>query len=141
MSNSGLDLGKSLQVSFAGMNAQGTRLRVIAENLANASSEAQTPGGQPYQRKIVTFQSVLDKTIGATTVKVAHIIPGSGSFERRYDPSHPGADAEGYVLTPNVNPLMEMMDMREAQRSYQANLDTIDAAKTMISRTIDLLRG
>lgn len=136
-----MDLAKSLQISFAGMNAQGTRLRVIAENLANADSTAQTPGGEPYRRKVVTFKSVLDKSLGADTVKVAHIMPDSGNFQRRYDPSHPGADAEGYVLTPNVNPLMEMMDMREAQRSYQANLDTIDAAKSMISRTIDLLRG
>jgi flagellar basal-body rod protein FlgC len=135
-----MDLEKSLQASFAGMNAQGTRLRVIAENLANADSAAQTPGGEPYRRKVVTFKSVLDKTTGATTVKVARIVGGGGEFERRYDPSHPGADAEGYVLMPNVNPLLELMDMREAQRSYQANLDTIDAAKTMISRTIDLLR-
>ncbi len=136
-----MDLQTSLQLSFAGMNAQGTRLRVIAENLANADSTAQTPGGQPYRRQVVTFQSVLDHASGATSVKVARIMPGGGTFERHYDPGNPGADAEGYVLKPNVNPLMELMDMREAQRSYQANLDTIDAAKTMISRTIDLLRG
>jgi flagellar basal-body rod protein FlgC len=137
----GQDLIKSLQVSFAGMNAQGTRLRVLSENLANAESTAQAPGGEPYRRKVVTFQSVLDKTIGATSVKVSRFVPGGGQFERRFDPGNPGADAEGYVLMPNVNPLLELMDMREAQRSYQANLDTIDAAKTMISRTIDLLRG
>jgi flagellar basal-body rod protein FlgC len=136
-----MDLEKSLQLSFAGMTAQGTRLRVIAENLANADSTAQTPGGEPYRRKVVTFQSVFDKTLDATTVKATHIRPGSGEFERRFDPANPGADAEGYVLMPNVNPLMELMDMREAQRSYQANLDTIDAAKSMISRTIDLLRS
>jgi len=136
-----MDLQTSLQLAFAGMNAQGTRLRVIAQNLANAQSTAQTPGGEPYRRQVVTFKSVLDKSIGATTVKVAHIEPGGGDFERIYDPGNPGADAEGYVLKPNVNPLMELMDMHEAQRSYQANLDTIDAAKTMISRTIDLLRS
>jgi flagellar basal-body rod protein FlgC len=135
-----MDLEKSLQISFAGMAAQGTRLRVVAENLANAESAAQTPGGEPYHRKVVTFKSVLDRTLGATTVKVGRIAPGSGQFERRYDPSHPAANADGYVLMPNVNPMMELMDMREAQRSYQANLDTIDAAKAMISRTIDLLR-
>ncbi|HKW54949.1 MAG TPA: flagellar basal body rod protein FlgC [Stellaceae bacterium] len=135
-----MDLEKSLQASFAGMNAQGTRLRVIAENLANANSAAQTPGGEPYRRKVVTFKSMLDKSTGATTVKVARIVAGGGEFERRFDPGNPGADAEGYVLMPNVNPLLELMDMREAQRSYQANLDTIDAAKAMISRTIDLLR-
>ena len=136
-----MDLQTSLQLSFAGMSAQGTRLRVIAENLANADSTAQTPGGEPYQRQVVTFKSVLDKTIGASTVKVDRIMPGAGEFARRYDPAHPGADAEGYVQMPNVNPLMELMDMREAQRSYEANLNTIDAAKSMISRTIDLLRG
>ena len=137
----GMDLDKSMQVAFAGLNAQGTRLRVVAENLANADSTAQTPGGEPYRRKVVTFQSMLDKSLGATTVKVSRVMPGQGEFGRHYDPANPGADAEGYVLTPNVNPLMEMMDMREAQRSYQANLNTIDAAKSMISRTIDLLRG
>jgi flagellar basal-body rod protein FlgC len=136
-----MDLQKSLQISFAGMNAQGTRLRVIAENLANAESTSPTPGGEPYRRKVVTFQSVFDKSVGASSVKVSHIKPGGGDFERKYDPGNPGADAEGYVLKPNVNPLLELMDMREAQRSYQANLDTIDAAKSMISRTIDLLRG
>jgi flagellar basal-body rod protein FlgC len=136
-----MDLQKSLQISFAGMNVQGTRLRVIAENMANADSTSPVPGGQPYQRKVVTFQSVLDKSLGAKTVKVARIMPGGGDSQRRYDPGNPGADAQGYVLMPNVNPLTELMDMREAQRSYQANLDTIDAAKSMISRTIDLLRN
>jgi flagellar basal-body rod protein FlgC len=134
-----MDLEQSLQLSFAGMAAQGTRLRVVSENLANADSTAQTPGGEPYRRKVVTFKSVLDKSIGATSVKVDRIVAGSGEFERHYDPAHPGADAEGYVLMPNVNPLAELLDMREAQHSYQANLDAIDAAKQMISRTINLL--
>jgi len=134
-----MDLEKSLQISFAGMAAQGTRLRVVSENLANADSTAQTPGGEPYRRKVVTFKSVLDKSIGAMSVKVDRIAAGSGEFERRYDPSHPAADAEGYVLMPNVNPIAELLDMREAQHSYQANLDAIDAAKQMISRTINLL--
>ena len=134
-----MSLDKSLQVSFAGLNAQSTRLRVIAENLANAESAPQAPGGEPYRRKVVSFKSVLDKSIGATSVKVDRIVAGSGEFERRYDPSHPGADAEGYVLMPNVNPIAELMDMREAQHSYQANLDAIDAAKQMISRTVNLL--
>jgi flagellar basal-body rod protein FlgC len=136
-----MDLQKSIAISFAGLNAQGTRLRVIAENLANADSTATTPGGEPYRRKVVTFQSVLDKSIGVTSVKVAHIKPGVGDFSRHYEPSNPNADADGYVLKPNVNPLVELQDLREAQHSYQANLDTIEAAKNMISRTIDLLRG
>jgi flagellar basal-body rod protein FlgC len=136
-----MDLQTSLQLSFAGMNAQGTRLRVISENLANADSTSQTPGGEPYQRQVVTFQSVLDHSLGATSVRVSRIMPGGGPFQRKYDPGNPGADSQGYVLEPNVNPLMELMDMREAQRSYQANVDAITAAKSMISRTIDLLRG
>ena len=135
-----MDLQTSLQLSFAGMSAQSTRLRVIAENLANADSTAQTPGGAPYRRQVVTFKSVLDKTTGATTVKVSRIVSGGGEFERRYDPSHPGADAEGYVLMPNVNPLVEMMDMREAQRSYEANMDVITTSRQMVAKTLDLLK-
>ncbi|HZB90636.1 MAG TPA: flagellar basal body rod protein FlgC [Stellaceae bacterium] len=136
-----MDLQTSLELSFAGMDAQGTRLRVIAGNLANADSTSQTPGGAPYQRQVVTFKSVLDRSLGAETVKVAHIEPAGGTFQRKYDPGNPGADAQGYVLMPNVNPLVEMMDMREASRTYQANVDAITAAKSMISRTIDLLRS
>ncbi|SRR5487761_1277190 len=136
-----MDLNTSLQLSFAGMSAQSTRLRVVAENLANADSTAQTPGGSPYRRQVVTFQSIFDKSLGATSVKIGHILPGGGQFNRSYDPGNPGADAQGYVLKPNVNPLMELMDMHEAQQSYQANLDAIDAAKTMISRTISLLNA
>jgi flagellar basal-body rod protein FlgC len=136
-----MDLVKSLRVSAAGLAAESTRLRVVAENLANADSMAQTPGGEPYRRKVVSFGSMLDRTIGMNTVRVTKIGTAAGDFERRYDPSHPAADQDGYVLLPNVNPLIELNDMREAQRSYQANLNVIDAAKTMISRTIDILRG
>jgi flagellar basal-body rod protein FlgC len=136
-----MDLQTSQEIAYAGMSAQTTRLRVIAENLANSESTAQTPGGQPYQRQVVTFKSVFDKSLGATSVKVGEIRPGGGKFERSYDPGNPGADAEGYVLKPNVNPMMELMDMHEAQRSYQANLDTISAVNTMVNRTIDLLRS
>jgi flagellar basal-body rod protein FlgC len=136
-----MDLVKSLRISASGLSAQSTRLRVVAENLANAESAAQVPGGEPYRRKVVSFASTLDRTIGAQTVKISRIGPAAGDFERRYDPSHPAADADGYVLMPNVNPLIEMADMREAQRSYQANLAVIDAAKTMIGRTIDLLQS
>ena len=136
-----MDLMKSLRVSAAGLAAESTRLRVVAENLANADSVAQTPGGEPYRRKVVSFGSMLDRTIGVNTVRVTKIGAATGDFERRYDPSHPAADQDGYVLLPNVNPLIELNDMREAQRSYQANLNVIDAAKTMISRTIDILHG
>jgi flagellar basal-body rod protein FlgC len=136
-----MSLTTTMQISAAGLSAQSSRLRVIAENLANSDSTSTTPGGEPYRRKIITFKSALDQTLGAQTVRVAAIKPAGGDFARRYDPGHPAADADGYVLMPNVNPLVEVMDMREAQRSYSANLTVIDAAKAMIGHTIDLLHG
>lgn len=136
-----MDLKNSIFVAASGMKAQGTRLRVISENLANVDSLSQTPGGEPYRRKILTFSNVLDREIGADTVRVKNIMPDKGDFELRYDPAHPAANSEGYVLTPNVNSLVEMTDMREAQRSYEANLNIIEVSKGMLSRTLDLLRG
>lgn len=136
-----MDLGKSISIAAAGLNAQSTRLRVVSENLANADSIATTPGGDPYRRKVVTFRAALDRAIGAQSVKVSSVKPVPGDFERRFDPGHPGADPEGYVRMPNVNSLIELTDMREAQRSYQANLSVIEAAKNMLSRAIDLLHG
>ena len=136
-----MDLTKTMQIAAAGMAAQSTRLRVVSENLANADSTAQVPGGDPYRRKVVTFRSTLDRALGAETVQVAGVKPAPGEFERRYNPAHPAADKDGYVKMPNVNPLIEVMDMREAQRSYQANVSVIDAAKAMIGRTLDILQG
>ena len=136
-----MDFDATIRVAASGLTAQGSRLKVIAENLANADSTGTTPGAEPYRRKIVTFRSVLDKTTGADLVKTGATQTAGGDFERRYDPSHPAADAQGYVMMPNVNPLLEMMDMREAQRSYEANLNVIDAARNMLSRAIDLLHG
>ncbi|MFY7778790.1 MAG: flagellar basal body rod protein FlgC [Elstera sp.] len=135
-----MNLKDAMQISAAGMRAQGQRLRVISENLANADSTAQTPGGEPYRRKIMTFKNVLDRSINADMVRVNKIMPDSKDFELKYDPSHPAANAEGYVLRPNVNSLVEMSDMREAQRSYEANLSVIETSKAMLSRTIGLLR-
>jgi len=135
-----MDLVKAIKISASGMKAQGVRLRVISENLANANSLAETPGGDPYRRKLVSFKEVLDKSMGAETVAVNKIEFDQSEFNKRYDPTHPAADKDGYVATPNVNSLIEMMDMREAQRSYSANLDMIDTSKRMIERTIDLLR-
>ena len=132
-----MDLVKTLRISAAGMQAQGTRMRTISENLANADSLASEPGGQPYRRKMVTF----DKQIGAEMVKADKVVTDKAEFKKRYDPSHPAADAEGYIQTPNVNPLIEVMDLRQAQRSYEANLNVIETSKTMLLRTIDLLRG
>jgi flagellar basal-body rod protein FlgC len=135
-----MNLKDAMQISAAGMRAQGQRLRVISENLANADSTSQTPGGEPYRRKIMTFKNVLDRSINADMVRVNKIMPDSKDFELKYDPSHPAANAEGYVLRPNVNSLVEMSDMREAQRSYEANLSVIETSKAMLSRTIGLLR-
>ncbi len=136
-----MDLIKALKISAAGMKAQGVRLRVIAENMANAESGAAEPGGEPYRRKVVTFKNVLDRTFGARKVEINKITVDRSDFKKNYDPTHPGADADGYVLTPNVNTMVEMMDMREAQRSYSANLSVIEASKTMLMRTVDILRN
>lgn len=136
-----MDLMNSMAASAAGMKVQGTRLRVIAENLANANSTAPSPGDLPYRRKVVLFQNALDKEMGAEMVSVKKIDVDRSDFQRRYDPGHPSADADGYVLLPNVNSLVESMDMREAQRSYEANLSTLDASRQMIMRTVDLLRS
>jgi len=134
------DLQKSSTVALAGMKAQTERLRAIAENLANADSLAQTPGGAPYQRKVVTFKSELDRANDLTTVVVGSVRADHSDFQRRYDPKHPAADSDGYVLAPNVNPMIEMMDMREAQRSYEANLNVITVSRSLLSQTVQLLR-
>ena len=134
------DLLKTLRISSAAMKAQGTRLRVIAENIANADSLAQGPGRDPYRRKIVTFKNELDRSIGVRTVAVDKIKTDDSEFDKRFDPNHPAADADGYVLIPNVNTLIEMMDMKEAQRSYEANLNVIKSSKAMLQGTIDILK-
>src|SRR5690349_3936367 len=118
-----MDLETAIRVAASGLSAQSGRLRVISENLANADSTGTTPGAEPYRRKIVTFHSVLDKALGVATVALGKPQTAGGDFERKYDPAHPAADAQGYVMVPNVNPMLEMMDMREAQRSYEANLN------------------
>ncbi len=135
-----MDLIKSIRISAAGMQAQGTRLRVISENIANSDSLAERPGEQPYRRKLVTFKNVLDRQLQAHRVKIDKFVPDRSQFPKKYEPSHPAADANGYVDLPNVKPLVEMMDMREAQRSYEANLSVIEVSKRMLMRTIDLLR-
>ena len=135
------DLLKTLSISAAGMKVQGTRLRVISENIANANSLPAAPGQEPYRRKVITFKNVLDRSLGVETVRVDRIRPDLSDFQRRYMPDHPAADAEGYVQVPNVNTLIEMMDMREAQRSYEANLAVIRTSRRMLQQTIDVLRG
>ena len=122
------------------MKVQGTRLRVISENLANADSLPTGPGKSPYRRKNIQFQNVLDRELGLNLVKVKKIGVDKSEFNRRFDPSHPAADEKGYVQTPNVKTLIEVMDMREAQRSYEANLTAIRTARSMMRQTISLLR-
>ncbi len=135
-----MDLTDSLFVSAAGLKAQGERLKIISQNLANVDSLATTPGGDPYRRKMVTFRQALDRELGLKTVQIDRVIEDRSEFQKRLDPAHPAADADGYVKLPNVNALIELADMREAQRSYEANLKAIEASRTMLQRTIDILR-
>ena len=135
-----MDLEKALDISASGMQAQTTRLRVIAENLANQDTTGSDPKTGPYRRKTVTFANTMDHALGANVVSVKTIGTDRTELPRRYDPSHPAADQTGYVRTPNVNPFVEMMDMRDAQRTYNANLSVMQVARGMLSRTIDLLK-
>ena len=134
------DLLKTLRISASGMKAQGTRLRVVSENVANADSLPTQPGQNPYRRKVVTFKNELDRAIGVDTVRIDKVKTDLSEFKKKFDPSHPAAGPDGYVLAPNVNSLVEMMDMREAQRSYEANLNVIKSSKSMLQQTINLLR-
>ena len=134
------DLTSSTEIAAKGMKAQATRLRVISENLANADSTSEVPGGEPYRRKLVTFRNQLDHALEADTVKVKKITQDMSKLPSKYDPTHPGADDKGYVLMPNVNPLTEMMDMREAQRSYEANMNVITTSRQMVAKTLELLK-
>ena len=133
------DILKTLRISGAGMKVQGERLRVIAENVANANSLPQKPGELPYRRQVLTFKNVLDRKTGMDVVEVDRVRPDRSEFGKRFDPNHPAADMDGYVLTPNVNTLIEMTDMREAQRSYEANLNVIRSSKSMLGNTINIL--
>jgi flagellar basal-body rod protein FlgC len=131
---------KAMQVATSGMMAQNIRVRVISQNIANADSLATDPGGKPYQRQTVSFKNVMDRASGVEVVEIGNIGVDRSEFGRQFDPGHPAADANGYVLLPNVKPMIEMVDLRQAQRSYEANLRVIDVTRTMVSRTIDLLR-
>lgn len=135
------DFTSSLGIAASGLHAQTARMRVIAENLANADSAGKTPGEDPYRRRIPTFKAAYDSEIGGTTVEVGRLAYDTTDFQTRFEPGHPAADANGYVRYPNVDPLIEAMDMREAQRTYEANLNVITATRQMLSRTLDILRG
>ncbi len=131
----------AMQISASGMRTQGTRIRVITENVANANTTGQTPGSDPYRRQTITFKNEMDRELGIRKVEVDEIGEDrTTAFELRYMPDHPAANEEGYVKMPNVKTMIEMMDIREAQRSYEANLGMIEQSRTMVLRTIDLLR-
>ena len=134
-----MDFSKSMAVMASGLRAQSQRMKIIAENIANANSTATTQGGDPYRRKIATVNSDFDRELGANLVKAGKPITDNSDFRTRYDPGNPLADAKGYVKLPNVDALVEIMDMREAQRSYEADLTAMDATKSMMARTVDLL--
>ena len=134
------NLSVSADIAVSGMKAQSERLRIISENMANADSIGIRPGEDPYRRQVVTFKDYIDKETGAKMVKVDKVVPDESQFPLKYDPNHPAANAEGYVAMPNVNPLIEMMDLEEAQRSYDANLSMMQTAREMNSKVLDLLK-
>jgi flagellar basal-body rod protein FlgC len=135
-----MDLSKALNISASGMSAETTRLRVIAENLANQDTTGTSPATPPYRRKTVMFGNQMDRELGMELVKVKQIGHDNSALPVRYDPGHPAADARGYVRTPNVNSFVELMDMREAERSYSANLSVMETTRGMLTRTIEMLK-
>jgi flagellar basal-body rod protein FlgC len=134
------DLNQAMAVSASGMDAQASRLRVIAENIANQDTTGTSPGADPYRRKTVTFENALDKAMGVDTVRIKKVGVDESALQQRYDPAHPAADAQGYVKLPNVNSFIEVMDMKEAERTYSANLSVMQAVRGMVNRTIDILK-
>jgi flagellar basal-body rod protein FlgC len=135
-----MDLQKAMMTSAAGLRAQSIRMRVISENIANSDSIASSPGADPYRRKLVTFKSELDRELGLERVKAEDIKFDKSSFGQKYDPGNPAADAAGYVKTTNVNGLIEAMDMQQAQRTYQSNLNALEGSRRMATLTLELLR-
>ena len=135
------DFVRSMGIATSGLRAQSGRMRVISENIANADSTAASAGGDPYRRKVPTFSSELDRTLDAKVVSLGKVVPDSTAFRIKHEPSNPAADAAGNVKYPNVNSLVEMTDMRDAQRSYEANLNVISATRRMISLTLNILKS
>jgi flagellar basal-body rod protein FlgC len=136
-----MDFLKSMQIAASGLRAQAGRMRVISENIANADSTPASPGADPYRRKVPTFTSEFDRALDARTVGIGKVRTDTSDFRLKYEPGHPAADANGNVKYPNVNALVEMTDMRDAQRSYEANVNVISATRRMIQRTIDILKA
>lgn len=141
MAGDGADFLRSMGIATSALRAQAGRMRVISENIANADSTATTPGGDPYRRKIPTFSSTLDRALDAQVVTLGRVQRDTAAFRVKADPSNPAADVNGNVKYPNINPLIEMTDMRDAQRSYEANVNVITATRRMIQRTLDILKA
>ena len=135
-----MDFVKSIAIAASGLRAQAGRMRVISENIANSDLTAQTAGGDPYRRRVPTFSSQLDRSLDAQVVTLGAVRNDPSDFQVKFEPGNPAADAAGNVKYPNVNPLIEMTDMRDAQRSYEANVNVIGATRRMIQRTLDILR-
>ena len=135
------DFLSSLGIAASGLHAQTARMRVIAENIANADSAGKTPDDDPYRRRIPTFRAVYDSEVGGQTVQIGRLSYDMSEFASRYEPGHPAADQHGYVRYPNVNTLIESMDMRQAQRTYEANLNVVSVTRAMLGGTLDILRG
>jgi flagellar basal-body rod protein FlgC len=134
------DVVDAIAIAGSGMKVQGDRMRVIAQNMANVDSTSLVPGGEPYRRKTITFKNVLDREMGVDKVEVARYGVDNSAFRLKYDPNHPAADVQGYVKVTNVSSIIEIVDMREAQRAYEANLNIIEASKSMASSTLQLIR-
>jgi flagellar basal-body rod protein FlgC len=141
MADDANDFSRSMGIATSGLRAQAGRMRVISENIANADSTAPTAGGNPYRRKVPTFSAALDRSLNAQVVALGKVLPDRSAFRVKHEPSNPAADAAGDVKYPNVNPLVEMTDMRDAQRSYEANLNVISATRRMVQRTLDILKS
>jgi flagellar basal-body rod protein FlgC len=132
---------KTLTIAASGLRAQAGRMRIISENIANADSTPSSPGADPYRRKVPTFRTELDRSLGVQLVELGKVQTDQSDFRLKYEPGHPAADKNGNVKYPNVNPLVEMTDIREAQRSYEANINVVTATRRMLKRTIDILRA
>jgi flagellar basal-body rod protein FlgC len=136
-----VDFLKSIAIAASGLRSQAGRMRIISENIANADSTAQARGGDPYRRKIATFRSEIDRALDARVVGLGRVQTDPSEFRQKHEPGHPAADANGNVRYPNVNSLVEMTDLREAQRSYEANINVISASRRMLQRTIEILKS
>ena len=134
-----MEFSNSMTIAAAGMRVQSDRMKVIAENIANADSTSQTPGGDPYRRQVSTVKQSFDRELGVNLVETGKTVADKSDFRSQYDPGNPTADAKGYVKLPNVDPLIEIMDMRDAQRSYEADLTVMTSTKQMMSQAVGLL--